>query len=113
MRLKRLEIQGFKSFARPVSLEFGPGITAIVGPNGSGKSNISDAIRWVLGNRAPVVSGASVWKISFSPVRMANDRSVWLKFSSPSITWRAFSHLITVKCPSLAASIARGERVFY
>jgi len=52
MRLKRLEIQGFKSFARPVSLEFGPGITAIVGPNGSGKSNISDAIRWVLGEQS-------------------------------------------------------------
>lgn len=52
MRLKRLEIQGFKSFAQPVCLEFGPGITAIVGPNGSGKSNISDAIRWVLGEQS-------------------------------------------------------------
>ncbi len=52
MRLKRLELQGFKSFGRPVSLEFGPGITAIVGPNGSGKSNISDALRWVLGEQS-------------------------------------------------------------
>ena len=52
MRLKRLEIQGFKSFGQPVSLEFGPGITAIVGPNGSGKSNISDALRWVLGEQS-------------------------------------------------------------
>lgn len=52
MRLKRLEIQGFKSFARPVCLEFGDGITAIVGPNGSGKSNISDAVRWVLGEQS-------------------------------------------------------------
>ncbi|NMA99988.1 MAG: chromosome segregation protein SMC [Firmicutes bacterium] len=52
MRLKRLEIQGFKSFARSVCLEFGPGITAIVGPNGSGKSNISDALRWVLGEQS-------------------------------------------------------------
>lgn len=52
MRLKRLEIQGFKSFARPVTLEFGQGITAIVGPNGSGKSNISDALRWVLGEQS-------------------------------------------------------------
>ncbi len=52
MRLKRLEIQGFKSFARPVCLDFGPGITAIVGPNGSGKSNISDALRWVMGEQS-------------------------------------------------------------
>lgn len=52
MRLKRLEIQGFKSFAHRVCLEFGPGITAIVGPNGSGKSNISDALRWVMGEQS-------------------------------------------------------------
>lgn len=52
MRLKRLEIVGFKSFANRVSLEFGHGITAIVGPNGSGKSNISDAIKWVLGEQS-------------------------------------------------------------
>ena len=52
MRLKRLEIQGFKSFARPVCLDFVPGVTAIVGPNGSGKSNISDALRWVMGEQS-------------------------------------------------------------
>lgn len=52
MRLKRLEIQGFKSFARPVCLDFVQGITAIVGPNGSGKSNISDALRWVMGEQS-------------------------------------------------------------
>ena len=49
MRLKELEIQGFKSFPDRTKLAIGAGITGVVGPNGSGKSNISDAIRWVLG----------------------------------------------------------------
>lgn len=61
MRLKSLKVQGFKSFADATTVEFHDGITAVVGPNGCGKSNISDAIRWVLGEQRPTaIRGAKM-----------------------------------------------------
>ncbi len=52
MYLKRLDVQGFKSFANRTAFEFAPGVTCVVGPNGTGKTNVADALRWVLGEHA-------------------------------------------------------------
>lgn len=105
MRLKRLELTGFKSFADRTELEFVPGITAVVGPNGSGKSNISDAIRWVLGEQsAKSLRGAKMEDIIFSgsdsrkPVNYCEvsltldntDRTLDLDYTEVTITRRVY-----------------------
>ena len=76
MYLKRLDLQGFKSFATRTSFEFGQGITAIVGPNGSGKSNIADALRWVLGEQSGrLLRAKKLDDIIFAGSRRASART--------------------------------------
>ena len=86
MRLTKLELHGFKSFADPTVLTFEPGVTAIVGPNGCGKSNVSDAVRWVLGEqRARLLRGAKMEEVIFqgsSARRAVNIAEVSLHFEN-------------------------------
>ena len=105
MYLKRLDMQGFKSFAEKISLDFNSGITAVVGPNGSGKSNIADAIRWVLGEQSvKTLRGSKMEDIIFAgtehrkPLGFAevsitldnSDSSLPLAFNYVTITRRVF-----------------------
>jgi len=86
VRLTKLELQGFKSFADTTYLAFEPGVTAIVGPNGCGKSNVSDAVRWVLGEqRARLLRGAKMEEVIFqgsSARRSVNVAEVSLHFDN-------------------------------
>jgi len=86
MRLKSLALQGFKSFADKTELHFHEGVTAIVGPNGCGKSNISDAIRWVLGEQRPsAIRGSKMEEAIFQGTtarRPLNRAEVSLSFSN-------------------------------
>jgi len=105
MYLKSIELAGFKSFADRTELEFVPGIAAVVGPNGSGKSNITDAIRWALGEQsAKTLRGAKMEDIIFAgsdtrkPVNYGEvsltlnntDRSLKMDYSEVTITRRVY-----------------------
>lgn len=105
MKLKSLDIYGFKSFADRVHVEFDEGITAIVGPNGSGKSNVADAIRWVLGEQSAkslrgghmqdiIFSGTQIRKpLGFAEVSLNfdnSDRLIPIQYSEISVTRRLF-----------------------
>ena len=105
MRLTKLEMQGFKSFAKKTELQFGSGVTAVIGPNGSGKSNISDAVRWVLGEQsARALRGAKMEDVIFNgtqkrrPLGMAEvtlsfdnaDHSLPIEYEEVGVTRRVY-----------------------
>ena len=93
MYLKNIEIQGFKSFANKIVLEFHNGITGIVGPNGSGKSNVADAVRWVLGEqRAKQLRGANMQDVIFSGTELRRP----LSYASVAITLDNSDHSLAV-----------------
>ena len=105
MRLKKLEIFGFKSFADRTEILFDEGVTCVVGPNGCGKSNISDAIRWVLGERsARLLRGSKMEDVIFNgtdfrkPLAMAevsltidnSDRGLPIDYQEVTLTRRLY-----------------------
>ena len=77
MLFKKIEMHGFKSFAEPITIEFHEGITGVVGPNGSGKSNISDAVRWALGEQSPrMLRGGKMEEVIFNGTESRKSRGM-------------------------------------
>ena len=93
MRLKSIEINGFKSFADKIKLDFETNITAIIGPNGSGKSNVADAVRWVLGEQsAKTLRGSKMEDVIFS----GTDTKIKKNYSTVSITFDNSDNVIPI-----------------
>lgn len=93
MRLKSIEINGFKSFADKIKLDFETNITAIIGPNGSGKSNVADAVRWVLGEQsAKTLRGSKMEDVIFS----GTDNKIRKNYSTVSITFDNSDNVIPI-----------------
>ncbi len=113
MYLKKVEIQGFKSFADKTEIEFKNEVTAIVGPNGSGKSNISDAIRWVLGEQSiKSLRGSKMEDVIFA----GTDSRRALGYAEVTITFNNESGMIPIDYMEVAVTrrmFRSGESEFY
>lgn len=105
MKLKKLELYGFKSFAQRTEIVFDEGITGIVGPNGSGKSNIGDAVRWVLGEQsAKTLRGASMSDVIFN----GTQRRKPLSYCEVSLVFDNDDHALAME----AAEVMVTRRVY-
>jgi len=113
MYLKRLESVGFKSFAERINVDFVPGVTAVVGPNGSGKSNITDAIRWVLGEQSiKSLRGAKMEDIIFQ----GSDTRKPLNFAEVTLVLDNESHTLPLNYEEVSVTrrvYRSGESEFY